>query len=109
MNLDELAHSLHNTAVNKGFWDNYSDSPNEFICTKLALIHSEVTEVLEAIRKSKTEQEIMDEFADIIIRTLDLYAGMNELWFKEKQSLQLALSNKRGINSSRQRLHGNKF
>jgi len=109
MNLDELSDSLHRTALEKGFWDNYSDSPNEFICTKLALIHSEVTEVLEAIRKNKPEKEVMDEFADIIIRTLDLFAGMNSFWFEEKQSLQLALNNKRLKNSSRARLHGNKF
>jgi len=109
MQLDELADSLHSSAVNKGFWDNYSDAPNEFICTKLALIHSEVTEVLEAIRKNKPEAEVMDEFADIIIRTLDLYAGMNNLWFKEKQSIQLALSNKRNKNLLRQKLHGNNF
>lgn len=109
MNLDELADALHATATAKGFWDNYDDAPNEFICTKLALIHSEVTEVLEAIRKSKTEKEVMDEFADILIRTLDLYAGMNERWFKEQQSIQFAMNQKRNVNSNRPKLHGNKF
>jgi NTP pyrophosphatase (non-canonical NTP hydrolase) len=109
MNLDDLATSLHESAVRKGFWDNYDVAPNEFVCTKLALIHSEVTEVLEAIRKNKEEKEVMDEFADILIRTLDLFAGMNDLWFKEKQSIQFAVNNKRNINMSRQKLHGNKF
>jgi len=109
MNLDDLAETLHRTAVEKGFWNNYDDAPNEFICTKLALIHSEVTEVLEAIRKSKSEKEVMDEFADILIRTLDLYAGMNERWFKEKQSMEFAMNQKRNVNSTRPKLHGNKF
>ena len=90
-NLDDLANELHATAVEKGFWDNYDVAPNEFICTKLALIHSEVTEVLEAIRKEKGEREIMLEFADILIRTLDLYAGMNERWFNKSHSIDLAM------------------
>jgi NTP pyrophosphatase (non-canonical NTP hydrolase) len=109
MRLDELAEDLHRVAKSKGFWDNYEDAPNEFICTKLALIHSEVTEVLEAIRKNKSEDEILDEFADIIIRTLDLYAGMNENWFIEYKSLDFAMSRKRQKNLSRPQLHGNKF
>ena len=110
MNLDELASSVHKTAVDKGFWQGYHESnANAFICMKLALIHSEVTEVLEAIRKDKTEKEVMDEFADIIIRTLDLYAGMNERWFDENQSIQFAINQKRNVNSGRKKLHGNKF
>lgn len=109
MYLDDLAVELHRTAAAKGFWDNYEDSPNEFICTKLALIHSEVTEILEAIRKSKSEEEVLDEFVDVIIRTLDLYAGMNERWFSQNRSIDLAMNQKRQKNSQRPTLHGNKF
>ena len=107
--LNEWSQSFHKTAVEKGFWDNYDDAPNEFICTKLALIHSEVTEVLEAIRKNKSEEEVMAEFADILIRTLDLVSGMNERYFKEYQSIDLAVRLKTEKNSDRPRLHGNNF
>lgn len=109
MNLDELSNQFHDIAVKKGFWDNYAAAPNEFICTKLALIHSEVTEVLEAIRKEKPEEEIMAEFADILIRTMDLYAGMNERWFLDDRSLEFAVKKKTEINAERPKLHGNKF
>ena len=107
--LDRWAEEFHTTAKEKGFWDNYEDSPNEFVCTKLALIHSEVTEVLEAIRKNKGEEEIMAEFADIIIRTLDLYAGLNERSFEKERSLDFAVQEKAKKNNTRQKLHGNNF
>jgi NTP pyrophosphatase (non-canonical NTP hydrolase) len=109
MNLDKLSDEFHDIAVKKGFWDNYEVAPIEFICTKLALIHSEVTEVLEAIRKDKGETEVMAEFADILIRTMDLYAGMNERWFVGDMSLQDAVTRKTEMNTSRPKLHGNKF
>jgi NTP pyrophosphatase (non-canonical NTP hydrolase) len=107
--LNDWANDFHLTAVEKGFWDNYDVAPNEFICTKLALIHSEVTEVLEAIRKSKGDEEIMSEFADIIIRTMDLYAGLNERFFENKMSLDFAVRLKMEKNSDRPALHGNNF
>ena len=46
--LDALAALLHETAKEKGFWE----PPYSYdkIGNKLALVHSEVTEVLEAIR-----------------------------------------------------------
>lgn len=109
MNLDDLANDLHYVALGKGFWDNYRDSPNEFIGMKLALIHSEVTEVLEAIRKGKTEEEVMAEFADILIRTLDLIAGLNENYFMQEHSIDEAIALKANINRDRPTLHGNKF
>ena len=75
---------------------------------KLALVHSEVTEVLEAIRKSKGSESIVEEIADVIIRLLDVYAAMRN----EEQvlhSLDEILEKKININKERQRLHGNLF
>jgi NTP pyrophosphatase (non-canonical NTP hydrolase) len=104
--LDVLAAILHETAIEKGFWDN----PKNFdvLGNKLALIHSEVTEVLEAIRKNKGSEEIVEEMVDILIRTLDLYASMRNGGFVE-HSLDEILFNKMEKNKARPKLHGNLF
>ena len=104
--LDALAAMLHETAIEKGFWD--GDYSNDKIGNKLALVHSEVTEVLEAIRKSKGSEHIVEEMADVIIRLLDDYAAMRN----EEQvthSLDEILEAKININKERPRLHGNLF
>ena len=104
--LDALAAVLHETAIQKGFWEgsrNYDQIGN-----KLALVHSEVTEVLEAIRKNKGSQEIVEEMADVLIRLLDLYAAMRNATFIE-HSLDEALFTKMEKNSLRPKLHGNLF
>ena len=104
--LDVLAAILHETAIEKGFWDN----PKNFdvFGNKLALVHSEVTEVLEAIRKNKGSQEIVEEMADVLIRTLDLYASMRNAGFID-HSLDEILFNKMEKNKARPKLHGNLF
>ena len=104
--LDALAASLHQTAVEKGFWD--GDINHDKIGNKLALVHSEVTEVLEAIRKSKGSEAIVEEMADIVIRLLDLYAAMRDENMIE-HSLDEVLDKKLNINKERPRLHGNLF
>ena len=104
--LDALAATLHETAKEKGFWD--GDYNHDKVGNKLALIHSEVTEVLEAIRKSKGSEHVVEEIADIIIRTLDVYAAMRN---EEEvlHSLDEILEKKININKDRPRLHGNRF
>ena len=72
--LDALAAILHETAIEKGFWD--GTISYDKVGNKLALVHSEVTEVLEAIRKNKSSEEVVEEMADVIIRLLDIYAAM---------------------------------
>jgi len=104
--LDVLSAILHETAIEKGFWNN----PKNFdvFGNKLALVHSEVTEVLEAIRKNKGSEEIVEEMVDILIRTLDLYASMRNAGFVS-HSLDEILFKKMEINKARPALHGNLF
>lgn len=73
---DSLCSEVHGLAVNNGFWEgeyNYAE--------KLALIHSEISELLESSRQgelSDMSEKIPDftkeeeELADIIIRCMDL-------------------------------------
>jgi len=63
--LSELAHEIRLNNEKNGFiWDTARDVP-----ALLALIHSEVSEALEAYRDEKPLDE---ELADVIIRVLDL-------------------------------------
>ena len=104
--LDALAAILHETAREKGFWD--GEYNHDKIGNKLALVHSEVTEVLEAIRKNQGSEKVVEEIADVIIRLLDVYAAMQN---KEmiSDSLDEILEKKININKDRPRLHGNLF
>lgn len=104
--LDALSAILHETAREKGFWD--GEYTNDKVGNKLALVHSEVTEILEAIRKSHGSEKIVEEMADVIIRLLDIYAAMRN----EEQvlhSLDEVLEAKINKNKERPRLHGNLF
>ena len=104
--LDALAALLHETAKEKGFWD--GEYSHDKVGNKLALVHSEVTEVLEAIRKNKGSEEIVEEMSDVIIRLLDIYAAMrNEETILH--SLDEILEKKININKDRPKLHGNLF
>ncbi len=103
---DQLAVDLHKIAVEKGFWPEEVD--DIFVAKQLMMIVSEVVEVMEAVRKDKGEHEISKEFADIIIRTLDLYAGMVEAGYMTK-SLDYAIKEKMEKNSGRPMKHGVRF
>jgi NTP pyrophosphatase (non-canonical NTP hydrolase) len=104
--LDNMAKDIHAVAVEKGFWPNKID--DIFITKQLMMIVSEAVEVMEAIRKDKGKQEVADEMADIVIRTLDLYQGLVDNGYVD-QELQTALNNKTSFNKSRPERHGVKF
>jgi NTP pyrophosphatase (non-canonical NTP hydrolase) len=104
--LDEMADHLHQVATEKGFWPDRVD--DIFVTKQLMMVVSEAVEVMEAIRKDKGKQEIADEMADIVIRTLDLYAGLVENGYTDI-SLDLALDNKVSFNKQRPERHGVRF
>ena len=66
----------------------------------LALIHSEVSEALEAYRKDDAENFI-EELADVVIRVLDCCAGLN-------MDLGEAILDKMAANRARAFRHGGK-
>ena len=104
--LDDLSMDLHKIAVEKGFWPEEID--DIFIAKQCMMIVSEVTETMEAIRKDKGEEEITKEVADILIRTLDLYAGLVEAGYT-RLSLDYALEEKSQFNKTRPEKHGVRF
>ena len=101
--LDEAAYSINANAKQKGFWD--ENNGVNFYLKQIAMIHSEATEILEAIRKQKGERAIVEEMADLIIRTLDLFAGMT-LDGELSSSLEEVLEEKMRFNTTRPKMHG---
>lgn len=120
--INELAKEIHENAKSKGFFDSEKNI-GEMLC----LIHSEVSEALEADRKNNynvadiscsssfnldkefnawfenyTKNTFEDELADVIIRVLDLCA------FKGID-IENHIKAKMRYNSTRPHQHGKKY
>lgn len=114
--INELVTAAHDTAIEKGFYDDiyaayaYLDRQGmsaiqqsvkrDFVLSQIAKVGSEVGETVQAIQRHGIYAEcVEEELADILIRVFDL-AGYMEI------NLGRAVYRKMKINKERPRKHG---
>lgn len=104
--LNELAKECHEISKSKGFYESQPD-----LMTQLVLVHSEVSEAVEAERigdsrmrldeKGKPEG-VPSELADVIIRVLDICGNRGI-------DISAAVKAKLDYNRTREYKHGKRF
>jgi NTP pyrophosphatase (non-canonical NTP hydrolase) len=102
--LNDLAREIHLLCIEKGFYEHeflgFHRNPS-LPSEKIALIQSEASEMLDALRDGDTDAEAL-EAADVLIRLLD-YCDWRDI------DIEAAAAKKMAKNRDRPYLHGRQF
>ena len=94
----------HGVAVDKGFWD-VDRNDGEL----LALIHSEISEALEALRKNVAHDKHLPQYTGVEVELADAVIRIMDMAQRRGYNLADAIVDKIEFNKTREHKHGKKF
>lgn len=103
--IDLISKAIHWNATEKGFWE--GDQDNDGL--KIALIHSELSELLEGIREGNPESKKISGFSNAEEEGADILIRLCDLFKKRGWRLGEATIAKMLYNSGRPYKHGKEF
>lgn len=102
---NNVAQDVHENAVNKGFWPEEGRNDGEM----LALIHSEISEALEAIRDGNPPDSTIPEFTGAEVELADAVIRIMDMAIARQWRVAEAIEAKMAFNKTRAFKHGKQF
>lgn len=99
-----LARSIHQTAIDKGWWDKERNDGE-----MIALMHSELSEALEALRHGNKPDDHIPEFTGVEAEMADVIIRIMDFGIARGHRVAEALEAKIAYNANRERMHGGKL
>lgn len=100
---DKLAEKIHQTAKDKGFWDK-----DRNMGEMLALMHSEISECLEAVRHGNPPDDKIPNFSGAEAELADVVIRLMDTAYSEGWRVAEAILAKMAYNDTREHMHGGK-
>ena len=102
---NNVAQDVHANAVDKGFWPEEGRNDGEM----LALIHSEISEALEAIRAGNPPDDKIPEFTGVEVELADAVIRIMDMAIARQWRVAEAIEAKMAFNKTRAFKHGKAF
>ena len=101
---ERIAKKIYKNAVNHGFW---KEDPNDG--ERMALIHAEISEALEALRDGNPSSSKIMEFSSLEEELADAVIRIMDYSFGKDLDVAGAILAKIEYNKSREFMHGKSF